>query len=237
MRAFLYCRVARDDSFALEHQRFLLQLYAKQAGYTIIGAADEYGSGLTLERPALQKVTEAVVAGKVDVVLVHSLTRIGREWGMTQRYIDLLTRHKVKLLCIRDRLLFDETGAAPILTIKMRSGLCRILRSYKDTPHGPSGETRTPGILLPNVCLNLQPTLFRPLWPFPLLGQFLFRTLLPCLFQETPFVFWDLCGIGFCVLKDVPPGLMGAMTGQSPQNRGAETAPHKQKIRPVPPAV
>ena len=149
MRAFLYCRVARDDSFALEHQRFLLRLYAKQAGYTIIGAADEYGSGLTLERPALQKVTEAVVAGKVDVVLVHSLTRIGREWGMTQRYIDLLTRHKVKLLCIRDRLLFDETGAAPILTIKMRSGLCRILRSYKDTPHGPSGETRTPGILLP----------------------------------------------------------------------------------------
>ena len=68
MRAFLYCRVAHEDSFALEHQRFLLQLYAKQAGYTIIGAADEYGSGLTLDRPALQKVTEAVVAGKVDVV-------------------------------------------------------------------------------------------------------------------------------------------------------------------------
>ena len=110
MRAFLYCRVAHDDSFALEHQRFLLQLYAKQAGYTIIGAADEYGSGLTLDRPALQKVTEAVVAGRVDVVLVHSLTRIGREWGMTQSYIDLLTRHKVKLLCIRDRLLFDENG-------------------------------------------------------------------------------------------------------------------------------
>ena len=110
MRAFLYCRVAHDDSFTLEHQRFLLQLYAKQAGYTIIGAADEYGSGLTLDRPALQKVTEAVVAGKVDVVIVHSLTRIGREWGMTQSYIDLLTRHKVKLLCIRDRLLFDETA-------------------------------------------------------------------------------------------------------------------------------
>ena len=68
-----------------------------------------------------------------------SLTRIGRKWGMTQSYIDLLTRHKVKLLCIRDRLLFDENGATPILAIKMRSVLCRILRSYKDTPHGPSG--------------------------------------------------------------------------------------------------
>ena len=74
--------------------------------------------GFTLDRPALQKVTEAVAAGRVDVVLVHNLARIGREWGMTQRYIYLLTRHKVKLLCIRDRLLFDETGAAPILTIK-----------------------------------------------------------------------------------------------------------------------
>ena len=127
MRVFIYCRVARDDTFALEHQRFLLQLYAKRAGYTIIGAADEYGSGLTLDRPGMGKVTQAVLAGEVDVVLVHSLTRIGREWGMTQSYI------------------------------------CRILRSYKDTPHGPSGETRTPGILLPNVCRNLQPALYRPL--------------------------------------------------------------------------
>lgn len=160
MRAFLYCRVARDDSFALEHQRFLLQLYAKQAGYTIIGAADEYGSGLTLERPALQKVTEAVVAGKVDVVLVHSLTRIGREWGMTQRYIDLLTRHKVKLLCIRDRLLFDETGAAPILTIKMRSGLCRILRSYKDTPHGMLYHCRFLNPRLKNAMCKLEFSVF-----------------------------------------------------------------------------
>ena len=114
MRAFLYCRVAHEDTYALEHQRFLLQLYAKRAGYTIIGAADEYGTGLALDRPALREVTEAVVAGKVDVVLVHNLTRIGREWGMARSYIDLLTQHKVKLLCVRDRLLFDETGAAPI---------------------------------------------------------------------------------------------------------------------------
>ena len=142
MRAFLYCRVAHDDSFALEHQRFLLQLYAKQAGYTIIGAADEYGSGLTLDRPAIQKVTEAVVAGRVDVVLVHSLTRIGREWGMTQSYI------------------------------------CRILRSYKDTPHGPSGETRTPGILLPKQA-RYQLRYTRLLSCFIRLGVFSQASVLP----------------------------------------------------------
>ena len=72
--------------------------------------AAEHGNGLILNRPALQKVTQAVLAGEVDVVLVHSLTRIGREWGMTQSYIDQLTRHKVKLLCIKERCLFSEKG-------------------------------------------------------------------------------------------------------------------------------
>ena len=61
---------------------------------------------------------------------------------------------------------------------------------------GRSGETRTRGIHIPNVCLNLQPALFRPLWPFPLLGQFFFRTLFPCLFQET------LSSFGICVGLD-----------------------------------
>lgn len=79
MKVYLYCRVARDDSLCLEARATTLRRYAKQAGYTIIGAACEHGNGLTLERPALQKVTRAVLAGKVDVVLVHSLTRIGRE--------------------------------------------------------------------------------------------------------------------------------------------------------------
>ena len=61
---------------------------------------------------------------------------------------------------------------------------------------GPSGETRTPGILLPNVCRNLQPALYRPLWHFPLLRQFLFNTLSPCLFQG------NLSSFGICVGLD-----------------------------------
>ena len=75
-----------------------------------IGATAEQGNGLALDRPGLEMVTQAVLAGKVDMVLVNSIDRIGREWGMTQAYIDLLTQHKVKLLCIRDRLLFDKQG-------------------------------------------------------------------------------------------------------------------------------
>ena len=102
MRAFLYCRVAHDDGFSLDAQATTLRHYASRAGYTIVGASSEQGNGLTLDRPALQEVTQAVLAGKVDVVLVQSISRIGREWLMTQEYIDLLTKNNVQLLCIKE---------------------------------------------------------------------------------------------------------------------------------------
>lgn len=111
-RVFLYFRVAHDDGFSLEAQAATLRRYAEQAGYSIVGASSDRGSGMTLDRPALQEVTRAVLAGEVDLVLVQSITRIGREWGMTQGYIDLLAEHKVKLFCIRDQLLFNGKNPA-----------------------------------------------------------------------------------------------------------------------------
>lgn len=116
MKAYFYCRVAHDDSFSLEQQAAKLRRYAEQAGYTIVGVAAEHGSGLTLDRPALQELTEAVLAGKVDVVLVNSLDRLGRDWGMTKQYIDLLTEHKVKLLCVRERMMIDSSSFSPFFT-------------------------------------------------------------------------------------------------------------------------
>ena len=116
MKAYIYCRVAHDDGFSLKLQADELRHYANRAGYTIVGIAAEYGSGVTLDRPALQEVMEAVLAGKVDVVLISSLDRIGRDWGMTKQYIDLLTEHKVKLLCLLERVSSDSSGVSPFST-------------------------------------------------------------------------------------------------------------------------
>ena len=57
-----------------------------------------------------------VLAGKVDVMLISSLDRIGRDWGMTKQYIALLTEHKVKLLCLRERVSIDSSGFSPFST-------------------------------------------------------------------------------------------------------------------------
>ena len=65
---------------------------------------------------------------------------------------------------------------------KKQSVHYRILRSYKDTLHGPSGATRTPGLLIPNlsgilfplvysgfrhflICFTYSLTLLSPLFP------------------------------------------------------------------------
>ena len=52
----------------------------------------------------------------VNVVLISSLDRIGRDWGMTKHYIDLLTEHKVKLLCVRERMMIDSSNFSPFST-------------------------------------------------------------------------------------------------------------------------
>ena len=52
----------------------------------------------------------------VYVVLVNSLDRLGRDWGMTKQYIDLLTEHKVKLLCVRERMMIDSSSFSPFFT-------------------------------------------------------------------------------------------------------------------------
>ena len=67
---------------------------------------------------------------------------------MTKQYIDLLTEHEVKLLCLRERVSSDSSGFSPFST-KKQSVHYRILRSYKDTLHGPSVEIRTRGLLNP----------------------------------------------------------------------------------------
>ena len=53
---------------------------------------------------------------------------------MTKQYIDLLTEHEVKLLCLRERVSSDSSGFSPFST-KKQGVHYRILKSYKDTLH------------------------------------------------------------------------------------------------------
>ena len=77
----------------------------------------------------------------------------------------------------------------------------------------PSART-----LMPSLALSVAPTV--PLWNS--IGLFI---------SATAFVFWDLCGIEFCILKVLPARFTPASDGPIAKN-SSEIAPHKQGNKP-----
>ena len=81
-----------------------------------------------------------------------------------------------------------------IFYIKKQSVHYRILRSYKDTLHGPSGENRTHGLLNPIVLLSktqwtLRYHLYAVSSNFKIILSFCF---VRC--QDVSFLLWSNCG-------------------------------------------
>lgn len=92
-RAWIYCRVAHngpDSAEVLETQRHRLESYAKEHGFEIVGYSSDVGSGLTMDRPGLLDFHTAAEDGDTDILLIHSLTRLGRDPDKVRKYWHLL---------------------------------------------------------------------------------------------------------------------------------------------------
>ena len=92
-RAWIYCRVAHnepDSAEVLERQRHRLESYAKEHGFEIVGVSSDIGSGLTMDRPGLLDFHAAAEDGDTDILLIHSLTRLGRDTDKVTKYWHLL---------------------------------------------------------------------------------------------------------------------------------------------------
>lgn len=98
-RAWIYCRIdAPEDTHGiLKTQKKELLSYAEQMGFEVIGSSDDLGNGLTPERPGLSECAEAAKAGKMDVLIVKSLSRIGRDTTGTLDFFRELNRRGVTL--------------------------------------------------------------------------------------------------------------------------------------------
>lgn len=88
-RAWLYCRIdtPEDTHGSLKGQKENLDSYARQMGFDVVGCSRDLGSGQQFGRTGLTEVMEAAKAGKMDVVIVHSKRRIGRD---TQKTLDCI---------------------------------------------------------------------------------------------------------------------------------------------------
>ena len=96
----LYMRLSRDDesygdSVSIETQRTILQQYAREQGFHVVGEyVDDGWSGTNFERPSFQRMMDDVEAGKVNGIVTKDLSRFGREHVMMDYYLEFLFPEK-----------------------------------------------------------------------------------------------------------------------------------------------
>ncbi|MDT3698357.1 MAG: recombinase family protein [Thermincola sp.] len=88
-RAWIYCRIdaPEDTHGTLKGQKKELMDYAEQMGFAVVGESEDIGSGLDFDRAGLAEVMKAAGDGKMDVLLVKKLDRLGRD---TAKLLELL---------------------------------------------------------------------------------------------------------------------------------------------------
>lgn len=91
--AWIYCRIdaPEDTHGALKGQYERLETYATQMGFIVVGSSQDLGSGLNFERPGLQAALEAAKAGSFQVLLVDSVSRIGRDMAKAMNFIQTIS--------------------------------------------------------------------------------------------------------------------------------------------------
>lgn len=118
VRAALYARVSttghgQDVGLQLDE----LRQVARQRGWVVVDEYTDAGvSGLRTSRPGLDRMLADAQAGKVDVVAVWKLDRLGRSLQHVLGTLDQLTHHGVNFVSLRDAGLDSTTPAGRLFT-------------------------------------------------------------------------------------------------------------------------
>ena len=95
--AIAYYRLSKDDgknheSDSIANQRVLIQEYVKSHPNIklVEEAFDDGYTGTNYNRPGFQKVMDAVNSGTVNCVIVKDLSRLGREYVETGKYLEMV---------------------------------------------------------------------------------------------------------------------------------------------------
>ena len=121
-RVGLYARVSTHNGQDVELQLEELRQVAHQRGWEVVEEyVDEGISGAQENRPALDRMMEAARMGKLDIIVVWKLDRLGRSLQHLLTLLDELTGFGIEFVSLRDtgidttsptgRLLFQLLGA------------------------------------------------------------------------------------------------------------------------------
>ena len=98
-RAWIYCRIdaPEDTHGVLKGQHEKLDSYANQMCFTVVGSSHDLGNCLTLNRPGLAELMEAIITGKMDMLIIDSINRIGRDTKQVLEFLHKLNGYRVKV--------------------------------------------------------------------------------------------------------------------------------------------
>ena len=117
-RTAVYGRISTDDQ-DVQVQLDELRAEAERRGWRIIDTyADEGVSGSRESRPELDRLLGDVRAGRVDLVAVWKLDRLGRSMQHLIQLLDVLKRHDVGFVSLRDAGI-DTTSATGTLMLQL----------------------------------------------------------------------------------------------------------------------
>src|SRR4030065_133870 len=113
-KAAIYCRVSTDtqerEATSLQTQLENCLTYCQGKGYDVSYRFSEAYSGLSLERPELDKLRELVRDERVDVIVCYSLDRLSRDPGHGVIITQELEKHGVKLETVTEDVDNSELG-------------------------------------------------------------------------------------------------------------------------------
>lgn len=100
----IYIRISRDENGenleTVENQRGLLLEYvrSRQLGEVFSVYTDDNVSGSAFERKGLSRLKEDVFAGRINVLVLKDLSRLGRNNAKTLQWIDFLEEYGIRIL-------------------------------------------------------------------------------------------------------------------------------------------
>ena len=123
----IYCRLSRDDDLAgdsnsIIHQKDMLTHYARERDFPNVSVySDDGWSGTNFERPDWKRLISDIEAGKVGIVFVKDLSRVGRDYLRVGFYTEVtFPQNGVRFIAVNngvDSANQSENDFAPFLNI------------------------------------------------------------------------------------------------------------------------
>lgn len=124
--AGIYCRLSSEDgpdheSMSIANQRDMLSDYVKRQGWTIGEVyVDDGWSGTNFQRPDFQRMIADVEAGKINMVVVKDLSRLGRNYILCGQYTEIyFPERNIRFIAVNDGVdTLNDAGSMDITPFK-----------------------------------------------------------------------------------------------------------------------